>query len=107
MTMPTPDDPANAPVWENYVVAQAVQASLRLIPRGTLAFGVEVDRENVRLQFQLAEVSDEDAADITDITEDLTSLLGGQVRVSSVHAVREQPELSPDDHVRWIFVARA
>ena len=52
-TMPTPEDPGGAPVRENYVVAQAVQASLRSIPvhavavvaRGLVGTDVHVERE--------------------------------------------------------------
>jgi hypothetical protein len=39
---PSPEDPERAPVWENYVVAQAAQAALRLIPAYAHAIGVAV-----------------------------------------------------------------
>lgn len=106
MTLPSPDDPARAPVWDNYVVSQAVQASLRLIPRSALAVGIEVDRYEVRLHFQLAKLSSQDAADMGDIADELAALLGDEVHLSSVHTVQEEPEISPHDHVRWIFTAR-
>lgn len=42
VSLPTPEDPGRSPVWENYVVAQATQASLGLLPRSALAVGVSV-----------------------------------------------------------------
>ncbi|MFC5290561.1 hypothetical protein ACFPM7_26200 [Actinokineospora guangxiensis] len=43
MTTPTPDDPAGAPVWENYIVAQLAQAALGAIPRNAPLLGVSAD----------------------------------------------------------------
>jgi hypothetical protein len=53
LKLPTPDDPAEAPVWDNYVLAQVVQASLGLIPRTALAFGVAMQGADVRLVFSV------------------------------------------------------
>jgi len=106
VSFPSPEDPARAPVWENYVVAQAVQASLGLIPRNALAAGVEVDGPNVRMHFQLRELSEHDAADIADIVDDLDALLGDAVDIEAVHELRDRREISPNDGVRWIFLAR-
>jgi hypothetical protein len=56
-------------VWDNYVVAQTVQASLGLIPPHTLALGAAVDRFDVELVFQLSEAAEQDRRDIEEIRE--------------------------------------
>ena len=106
MSMPTPDDPGAAPVWENYVVAQACQASLGLIPRSALAVGVRVDGLEVTLLFQLRGLTDADVADMQDIAEELEMLLGDRVRVESTHEIREARSPSPFEGTRWIFLSR-
>lgn len=60
MSMPSPEGPGCAPVWENYVIAQTVAASRGQIPEHALAFGVEVDGPRLRLRFQLSEVTEEE-----------------------------------------------
>lgn len=107
MIFPGPDDPARAPVWDNYITAQVSQAALGLIPQNALAVGVEVDRYNVRLRFQLSRLTDEDALDIDDIVAELADLLGDKVQVGSVHEVRDAPLISPHDGVYWIYLARS
>lgn len=104
---PTPDEPAHAPVWENYVVAQAAQASLGQLPLHALAAGVRVKREQVELQFQLTEVSEEDGADMRAIASDLDTLLGEVAAVTFKHEVRDERLLSTSDGVRWFFAVRA
>lgn len=106
MSLPTPEDPGRSPVWENYVVAQTVQASLGLLPRNALAVGVSVTGTIVHLRFQLAELSEADAADIDDIVSELEVLMGDDVHVDKTYEVRQEPEISPHDNVRWIFLAR-
>ncbi|MCP4308372.1 MAG: hypothetical protein GY788_26530 [bacterium] len=106
MSLPTPDNPQNAPVWENYVVAQVVQASLGLIPRHALATGVEVEGAEVRLRFQLSEVSEQDALDMADILGEFQELVGGHVDAVVVHEVLDWRAISPHDGVRWVFLAR-
>lgn len=106
MSLPTPEDPGQAPVWENYVVAQAVQASLGQIPEHALAVGVEADGPIVRLRFQLSEVTDEDRADMTDIVSELEGLVGNDVEVDFSHEVLDRRDISPTAGVRWIFLAR-
>ena len=107
MNYPSPQDPGRAPVWENYVVAQAVQASLGLIPEHALAVGVEVAERNVRLRFQLTEVAEQDATDMSDIVNELEALVGPDVHVEMAHEVQEKQAVSPHDGVRWIFLMRA
>lgn len=106
MTLPTPEDPGRAPVWENYIVAQAVQAALGVIPQHALAMGVEVAGVDVRLRLQLSEVTEQDIADMEDIRSQLEALVGTHVHIELTHEVVEQRALSPHDHVRWIFLAR-
>lgn len=105
--LPTPDDPKGSPVWENYVVAQAVQAMLGIVPIHALAVGVVVDGATVRVRFQLSEVSDVDVADMADIRAELQDLLGSEVDVSMGHEVLAQRRISPRDGGRWVFLARA
>jgi hypothetical protein len=106
MSLPTPSDPRSAPTWDNYVVAQAVQASLGLIPEHALAVGVEVDDTDVMLRFQLTAVTEADAQDIEDIVSQLEALVGPVVHVAKELDVRQEREISPHDGVRWIFLAR-
>jgi hypothetical protein len=89
MTLPNPDDPAQAPVWDNYVVAQAVHASLALIPAHTLALGVAVDRFDVELVFQLSEATEQDRHDINEISENFEALVGDDINVTARHEVRQ------------------
>ena len=79
MMLPSPDNPQNAPVWENYIVAQAVQASLGLVPLHAVAIGVEVDDVRVWLRSQLAEVSEQDVVDLEDIRGNLQDLVANDV----------------------------
>lgn len=106
MSLPTPEDPGRAPVWENYVIAQTVEASRGQIPEHALAFGVEVDGPRLRLRFQLSKVTEEDEDDMSDIVSELEGLVGNDVEVESSYEVRDQREISPTDGVCWIFLAR-
>lgn len=106
MSLPTPDDLGRSPAWENYVVAQAVQASLGLIPEHTLALGVEVAGTDVRLRFQLAEAAEDDVADVDDIVSELESLVGPGVQVEGIYEVRTERRVTSSGEIRWIFLAR-
>jgi hypothetical protein len=106
MRFPTPDDPANAPVWENYVVAQTAQAALGLIPRSALAMGVEVDRANAVLRFQLAACTPEDVEDMDDIVSELEVLLGQGVKVTrTADVVAHWMVEDPSAGMRWVYLA--
>ena len=107
MDFPTPDDPKRAPVWENYVVAQAAQAALRLIPVQAHAIGVEVAGTRVTLVLQASEASMAADEDLNDIVSDLEALLGPHVEVSARLETSEGPRLNPHDGVRWFFASRA
>jgi len=107
MSLPSPEDPRRAPVWENHVVAQAVQASLGLIPRHASAVGVQAAGTQVLLRFQLTELTEGDAADMADISSELEALVGDHVRVDKTHEIRDERAISPHDGVRWIFLARS
>ncbi len=104
MSLPTVDDPGRAPVWENYLVAQAVQASLGLIPESTLAFGIEVSGSTVKLLFQIHEMSESTAADIEEIVSEMESLVGQEVYVHETHEIRSERSVSTDSKVRWIYL---
>ena len=106
MTLPTPDDLGAAPLWENYVIAQLTQASLGLVPLNALALGVVVDGLDVTVTCQLGALSDTDLDDLREIAEELTSLVGEHVHVTSTHEVREEPAITPHDAATWIYVAR-
>ena len=106
MIFPSPEDPGRAPVWENYVIAQAVQASLGLIPRHALAMGVEVHGREVRLHSQLSELAAGDAEDLADIVDELGHLLGDDVSVRATHELRDRRAISPHDGIQWIYLAR-
>lgn len=107
MRFPAPEDPKQAPVWENYVVAQAAQASLRIIPAYAYAVGVEVERARVTLVVQAPRGSAAADEDIDDIVRDLEALLGPDVQVSARVDVTDGCRLRPDDGVVWFFAARA
>lgn len=105
-TYPSPCDSGTAPVWDNYVVAQVAQASLGSIPRSALAFGVMVSGLDVRLVFQLRVLDDEGQQDMQDIVSELEAYLGGDVRIESVHEIREWRSIDRRDGVRWVYLAR-
>lgn len=106
MTLPTPQDMAQAPAWENYVMAQAVTAMLGKIPRPALTIGVQTRAEQVVLIFQLARLTDEARADIEEIVEDLEVLLGDEIEVSVRHEVVERPTVDPAERIGWIYRVR-
>lgn len=106
MSLPTPENPGRAPVWENYLIVQAVAASRGQIPEHALAFGVEVDGPRLRLRFQLSEVTEDDRVAMDDIVSELEGLVGNDVEVESFYEVLEHREISSTDGVCWIFLAR-
>lgn len=104
--MPSPTDPASAPVWDNYIVSQAAQAALGQLPRNALAAGVLVDGQDVRLVFRLSAETPDDVSSMGDIADDLSALVGDDVRVTSSRDVVPDAGLPPHDGVRWFFLAR-
>ncbi len=106
MSLPTPDEPGRAPIWENYVIAQTVEASRGQIPEHTLAFGVEVHGSRLRLRFQLSEATEDDEADMSDIVSELGALVGSDVDVESSYEVRDHRQIHPSDGVCWVFLSR-
>ena len=106
MKFPTPEDSGSSPVWENYVVAQAVQATLGRAPRNAIAIGVRQEGVEVFLQFQLRSVSAQDIEDMDDIVFELELLLGPDVKVSHTHELRKGYKISPNDGFRWIYLRR-
>jgi hypothetical protein len=96
-----------APIWENYVMAQATQASLGLIPASTLAIAVEVDQLIVRLEFQLASPSEPDLDDVADIADQLSDLLGPHAVVESTVIHTDQRTVVPPSKDRgYIYLSR-
>lgn len=106
MSMPSPEDLERAPVWENYVIAQAVQASRGQIPQHALAFGVEVAGRHLRLVFQLADVTEDDEVDMSDIVSEFEALVGDAIKVDSSYEVCADRRIAPSDGVSWIYLAR-
>ena len=107
MTLPTPEDPRGAPVWENYLVAQLTHAALGLLPRRAVALGVEVNNYDVTVHCQLSSVTVADQEDLTEIASELATLVGDDVHVRIAYDVRQRPIISPHDGVRWIYAARS
>jgi len=91
---------------ENYIVAQTTQASLGQVPRNALAVGVIVDGTDVRVRFQLADLNADDIEDMDDIVFTLELLVGDHVHVEKDYEIRAERAISPDDGVRWIYLAR-
>lgn len=105
MNMPSPEDLSSAPLWENYAVAQAVQASLGQIPRSALAFGVQVSGPNLGLRFQLRDATADDQECMNDILNDLSDLVGPMIAVSSQFEIVNSRQISPTDGIRWIYLS--
>lgn len=82
VTFPTPEDPQRAPVWDNYVVAQASASALGLIPSHVYALGVEVSGTHVTLVVQVPIGAPETDEDIDDIIGELEVNLGPDVVLS-------------------------
>ncbi|TVU64851.1 hypothetical protein FQP90_07310 [Paenarthrobacter nitroguajacolicus] len=84
MRMPAPNDLAQAPLWEIYIIAQTVAAMRGQIPKHALAVGVEIHGVKIKLRFQLSRVTDEDKTDMEDILSELEAYVGQDVEVDSV-----------------------
>jgi hypothetical protein len=106
MNFPSPDDLGRAPAWRNYVVAQAVQATLGLIPSDALAVGVELNGPSATLHVQLARASATTTEDLQEIVGELEALLGDRVSVGLVQTVVEHRQVAPSDGIAWIYLAR-
>lgn len=108
MRFPAPDDPANAPVWDNYVVAQASQAALGAIADDVVALGVEVHGARVTVVvLRTTQVEhDDDVLDASDIVSDLEALLGPAVEVDLETRISNSWRPRPDEPVRWIYAKR-
>ncbi|AXE37793.1 hypothetical protein [Acidipropionibacterium virtanenii] len=107
MTLPTPEDPARAPIWENYATAQTSQASLGLIPDHAYAVGVEVNGRHLRLRFQLSRLTEEDEEDMRDIVSELEALVAQEIYVDYSYEFTDRPRLDPHDGVSWIYATKA
>ncbi len=105
MRYPSPDDLKQAPLWENYAMAQVVQASLGLIPASVLALGVEVIGARLRVVAQVAEPSASDLEGLDDIRTILEDLVGPEVEVEFETERVEERRVSPFDGVCWIYLS--
>jgi hypothetical protein len=101
---PLPGDLKMAPVWENYAVAQVVQASLGLIPASALAFGVQVSGAHLRVLAQMSEPSRSDLESVGDIQSNLEDLVGPDVEIEFVVERVDERKVSPHDGTRWIYL---
>lgn len=106
MTLPTPENPANAPIWDNYATAQTSQASLGLIPEHAYAVGVEINGRHLRLRFQLSHLTEAGEEDMSDILSELEALVGQEILVDSSYEITTYPKVDPHDGVRWVYLAR-
>ena len=107
MMEPTPSDLSQAPNWQNYVVAQAVAASLGQLSVNTLGYGVKTEEASVTLRFQMRQVDEQDRENISDIASELEALLGAKITV--VTEIFQGTEFHiaparPDE--RWIYLAQ-
>lgn len=87
-------------------MAQATTAVLGQIPVHTLAYGVEVDGYDVRVRFQLTEVSERDQEDMDETVGDFEMLVGSAVNVECVHEFLRERVPSRHGRVRWIYLSR-
>lgn len=101
---PSLEDSAQAPVWENYVVAQAAQAALRLVPVNAAWLGVRVDAWRITLTGCIPDATPQDLDDLADIAEELSALLGQNARVAT--SLVDELTLHPNTGVRYFFAAR-
>jgi len=88
---PSPADPAFAPVWENYINAQAVQACLGRIPNNCRSVVLYIHDLSIALQFDMREVDDRDRQDMQAIRAELSQLLKDQRLVEVSEAFDTRP----------------
>lgn len=109
MKYPEPDDMRGVPHWENYIVAQMVQATIGLIPTDALAVGVRIKALDVELIVRFASEPDQlSVTDIHDIAEDFTDLVGPEVSLIVRIGVGSLPVGRSDAiSARWIYQAHS
>lgn len=108
MSFPSPDNLQQAPVWENYLVAQTVQAALGQIPEHAVAVGIEAEGTRLSVRFLLTEHTSSDAQDVADIASELEGLVGNGVQVETTCGVVDERAVTPSGTpTRWVYVARA
>jgi hypothetical protein len=83
----------------------ASQVALGQIPKNALAFGFELlEDRNVRLIFEMWEVTPEDQEDIESITGDLEANLNDMTAVSSeTHILSFRTYVLPERAVEWLW----
>ena len=94
MIYPDPTDMAKAPVWRNYIICQALQASLGLLPECTVVAAVDVSGRSVRLIFQVTQKSLSDELRIKDIVDNLEDLVGPRIKVETECRIVEERDVT-------------
>ncbi|WP_375431378.1 hypothetical protein [uncultured Friedmanniella sp.] len=94
------------PFWENYLVCQAVQASLGRYPPHATAIGIEVKGRNAIFHFQMPYASQEDEEEMLDILDEFETIAEVEVHVSRHIAIRSERQTAPSDGVTWIYLSR-
>ena len=89
--------------WVNYILSQAVAASLGRIPSATLAASVVVNDLNVELEFQLSRYDELQAEQIRDVWGELEVLLGPPIEVNCSFVIGNQPDLTNAGPTRRYF----
>jgi len=111
MTVPSPDNTADIPVWLNYVCSQANSASIGLIPLHALTMRVRLSDGGwtIGLEYQLSEVTDEDLDDMEEILDEFETSIGAMegdnFTITSTYEVVSVVYGDPNDwgHVFSIF----
>lgn len=103
MRFPTPDDMALAPAWENYLIAQFVQASIgQLSPRFVLC-GLEVDGVVVTLHFRTDSETVGMPSEVQEIADEFLDLTGGVVQVQTKVRPWQAHDAGTDRHILWTY----
>jgi hypothetical protein len=101
----TAEEVDRVPFWENYLVRQAIQASLGTIPRHALAVGLAIHDREVVFHFQLPYVSEEDEEDMKELLDNFETIVEQDVHTSRQIDIREERRLSQS--VAWIFLSHS
>lgn len=106
MTFPTPDELATIPVWECYVTGQMVQASLGQIPENALALGVSISELDVKFHCQMRELTEQDAADLSDIESEFYGLVGDDITLETIIEIRNYRDVRGSGRIQWFYLDR-
>jgi hypothetical protein len=98
-------------VWDNHVTAEALRASLGIIPRGAVSVRVTPDRWDATVYVSFREISEDDWFSMEQFAARLQALLGQPARIRIVpeivesNSVRGHPFARAifDEHVEWAY----